>query len=251
MRTSRVQELLPVLGLVAALPLTPGPGALAQTLDYAAFDAGGRRSASANYALVGTVSPPAISLSQSADYALRPGFLGQLNDPPRAGTDLLVRPHGLSAKFRSAKLLANDVDPEGGPLEILAVGPTTEFGAKSGLAGDWVYYEPAAPPSSQDQFFYLVADAEGDCALGLASIKESPEGGPSRRNLLGITPLANGQLRLDFIGIPNLRYRLEWQDSLAGDSWHFLAHVQAGPQGLFSWLETPTARARFYRALAE
>ncbi|MCC6233962.1 MAG: hypothetical protein IT580_15060, partial [Verrucomicrobiales bacterium] len=195
--------------------------------------------------------PLTTALSKSQDYTLRPGFVGQLNDPPQPGTDLLVRPHGLSRKFRVAQILANDTDPEAGPLVIVAAGPETERGGKSGLAGDWLFYDPPTSRSSVDQFYYLVADAEGDRALGLASIQEAPEDTRSRRNFLGITPLATGQLRLDFIGIPNLTYRLEWKGSLAEDTWQFLARVQAGPQGLFSWLETPTTEARFYRALAE
>lgn len=249
MKSALLHQVCSLLGIVAAV--AHGPGALAQTLDYATFDAGGQRSTSANYSLIGSVAPPAVAVSRSQDYTLRPGFLGQLNDPPQAGTDLLVRPHGLSRKYRATQLLANDTDPEGGALEIVAAGPSTALGGKAGLAGEWVYYEPPTFRSSADQFDYLVADAEGDRALGLASLRETPEDGQSRRNFLGITPLANGQLRLDFIGIPNLTYRLEWKASLGEDTWQFLARVQAGPQGLISWLDIPTAGTRFYRALAE
>ncbi len=219
--------------------------------DYATHDGGGALAISPRYSHAGSLGGLGGTPSASSHASLRPGFLGQLNDPPNPGADLLHRPAQLSTKTTLATLTANDTDPEGGPLMITAIDARSAAGGSISVEGDWILFEPDASQSPSDAFHYVVSDAEGDLALVRVEVSTQPPNLLQTRNLLAITPLAGGVLRLDFIGIPARRYRIEWTATLNPPVWESLGSIEAGPEGLFSLTDHPEGDARFYRAVAE
>ena len=85
----------------------------------------------------------------------------------------------------------------------------------------------------------------------MINVSTRPPNLQATRNLLAITPLPGGEVRIDFIGIPLRRYRLEWTDNVLTPDWHELGRIDAGPQGLFAFTDRPAGAARFYRAVAD
>jgi hypothetical protein len=227
--------------------------ALAATyrLDYATLDGGGGLTTSARYSHSGSLGSFGGPPSTASHTTLRPGFLGQLNDPPIPGTDLLRRPARLSTKVTLDSLIANDTDPEGGPLTLTSIDSLGEAGGSVASDAGWLLFEPDASDSPADAFHYLVADAEGDLAVVRVEVTTPPPSLLQTRNLLAISALPGGALRIDFIGIPARRYRIEWTASLNPPSWQFLGSIDADPSGLFSFIDPPEHALRFYRAVAE
>lgn len=218
--------------------------------DYAALDGGGQSASSVNYSQVISTVGLGGGDTVAAGTHLRPGFLGQLNDPPVPGTDTLSRPAGLGVKTRVPSLLANDIDPEGGPLTLVFVGPA-DAGGLVALDAAWVMYNPPAGQPAHDTLRCTVADAEGDLAIGLVSVAVAAPGNAPSRNLLAIVPLPTGEVRLDFIGLPGRWYRVEWTSDLGARDWQLLGQVQAGANGLFAITDAASDGARFYRTMGE
>lgn len=250
--TGRSRPIAPILPLaLASLVATHSAIAAGYRLDYATFDAGGGLVTSPGVSHAGGLGGLGGTPSTATHATLRPGFLGQLNDPPIPGTDLLHRPARLSTKTPLASLIANDSDPEGGPLTLQAIDALSEAGGSVTSDPDWLLFEPDAADAPSDAFHYLVADAEGDLARVRVEVSTQPPSPLQTRNLLAISTLPNGALRIAFIGIPSRRYRIEWAASLNPPSWQSLGSIDADPRGLFAFIDQPEDGARFYRAVAE
>ncbi|MCC7374376.1 MAG: hypothetical protein IT581_06955 [Verrucomicrobiales bacterium] len=236
-----------LVGVVALAALD----ASSATLDYSAIDGGGGRSGSAQYNQVGSIVGFGSVVMIGSDSTIRSGFLGQLNDPPRARTDTLFRPYRLGGKARVSQVLANDDDPEGGPLRLVSVRHPGAADAAAAVDQGWVLYDPPRVPALVDQIQYLIEDLEGDRAVGWISVKEQPRDTGSTRNILGIVALASGEVRVDFIGIPGRTYRVEWAANLEVPDWVLLGRSEANAQGLFAMVDAVSGSARFYRAVVD
>ena len=89
-----------------------------------------------------------------------------VNDPPVAGNDIWAVSIASTIAVATSALLANDADPEGGPLTVTGVGNASN--GTVGLAGTTVTYTAgAAGPAS---FQYTVADSGGASGTGIVSI---------------------------------------------------------------------------------
>ena len=89
-----------------------------------------------------------------------------VNDPPVAGNDIWAVSIASTIAVVTSALLANDADPEGGPLAVTGVGNASN-GTVS-LAGTTVTYTAGAAGAAS--FQYTVADAGGASGTGLVSI---------------------------------------------------------------------------------
>ena len=89
-------------------------------------------------------------------------------------------------------VLANDVDPEGGPLTIVGIESPPAFGTIDLTADNKIGYTPTAPLQQADQFTYRVADSNG--ASAVAQVTVSPYSQP-----VTLTP---GKARIDIGGVP-------------------------------------------------
>jgi glucose/arabinose dehydrogenase len=95
---------------------------------------------------------------------------GQLNNAPVAVGDLLT----LEQDSGTASLnpLANDIDPDGDPLTVVAV--TQGNNGSVATDGTLVFYTPSAGFSGTDSFGYTVSDGRGGTAFGRVSVNVTP-----------------------------------------------------------------------------
>jgi hypothetical protein len=91
------------------------------------------------------------------------------NDPPIAVADGATTPEETTVTI---PVLANDSDPDGDPVSLLAVGPAS-FGA-SAVAGSTVSYLPDLNYVGPDLFTYTISDGAGGLATGVISITVAP-----------------------------------------------------------------------------
>jgi len=179
------------------------------------------------------------------------GFAGSLNDPPRPGTDALVRAAGQPAKVRVTALLANDQDPEADGLVFQAFDGSSVEGGQVTLDNGWLLYDPPVGWMGADAFAYTVEDAAGNRAFGtVAVVVAASEPGPSQ-NLIALTLLPNGHRRVTFAGIAGRLYAIEWADALPAVQWEALTTVVADARGLVVGLDTtePPPAQRYYRTV--
>jgi len=168
------------------------------------------------------------------------------NLPPIAQPDLLHRPPLPTAKFSLVEFLANDSDPNGDTIRLVAVGNRSASGANVRLSGPWVFYDTPALPA-EDQISYTIEDAFGGRSVTSATVLFSELPTTSRLAIIAVIPEAAGTARIRFIAVPGVVCRIEVSSDLR--SWTFLAEGTAGPLGIGEVID-PNATAtpvRFYR----
>ena len=89
-----------------------------------------------------------------------------VNDPPVAGNDIWAVSIASTIAVATSALLANDADPEGGPLAVTGVGNASN--GTVGLAGTTVTYTAGAAGAAS--FQYTVADSGGASGTGIVSV---------------------------------------------------------------------------------
>jgi uncharacterized repeat protein (TIGR01451 family) len=80
-----------------------------------------------------------------------------VNDPPIANRDAVSMAPGQS---KLIPVLENDLDPEGDPLTLVAVGPTSLPGSRAELAGEQIRYSAGVSVTGRDTFTYTISDGE-------------------------------------------------------------------------------------------
>ena len=88
------------------------------------------------------------------------------NRPPIAKNDAASTPYGTAV---SINVLANDTDPDGGPLTITAIGPPPTNGSAQIVNGA-ISYTPASSFSGVDRFGYTIADDKGATASAVVTV---------------------------------------------------------------------------------
>ena len=87
------------------------------------------------------------------------------SEPPLAVDDVLAIDEDTTG---SLDLLANDRDPDGGPLTLRSVGTASRGTATA--VGNAVLYRPNPDINGSDSFSYTVADGGGDIAIGRVNV---------------------------------------------------------------------------------
>jgi hypothetical protein len=95
--------------------------------------------------------------SGASDEGLVTLEVAEVNDPPRAGDDAVTVPAGETV--RTASVLANDTDPEGGALTVVAF--TQPAAGEAVYNGDGTFTITAPPSAGATSFTYTVADGDG------------------------------------------------------------------------------------------
>src|SRR5262245_9494050 len=94
--------------------------------------------------------------------------LAAQNDAPIAAADTFVGPHG---KPIAGNVMANDSDPDGDLLQVVAATITTANGGIVTLLSDGNFtYAPAANFAGTDSFDYTLLDSAGASTVGTASL---------------------------------------------------------------------------------
>ncbi len=175
----------------------------------------------------------------------------QTNAPPVVVSDFIVRFHDQSVKVSEKELLANDFDPEGGPLTFLDVSTSLPSGAHVKRDNGWIIYEPPPGYNLPDSFNYLISDSSGATALGTVIVELWVDDHQPTANFICVNSV-NGNVLVRFAGIPGRRYEIQTTSSLI-EPIIWISHP-AGPQvaqpnGIFQIIDPAPPSPRFYRAL--
>ncbi len=96
-----------------------------------------------------------------------------VNRPPIAGNDALITYQFVPTSVTTSTLLANDSDPDGDPLTIVAVSNGVN-GGSVGLSEGVLTYVPPGNFTGTDTFTYTVSDGRGGEAVGTVTVTVSP-----------------------------------------------------------------------------
>jgi hypothetical protein len=179
-------------------------------------------------------SPGGIAWAQTALLTV------DANDPPAASPATYTRLTGTPLRIPIPALLAASTsDPDGHPLTVSAVGPSTQ-GANVRISGSSILYTPAN--QLDDSFPYTVRDPGGLTATSTITVQVlSPAG------KIGTFSLNNsGQPVMQFAGIPSFRYAIERSPDLV--SWQTVHTITAPAAGTFSYTDpSPPSGSMYYR----
>jgi hypothetical protein len=158
---------------------------------------------------------------------------------PVAAADQASVAHGQTTTIAAAKLLANDTGELGETLSITAVS------ANASLAGGIVTY--TAPTSgTTDTITYTLSDGRGGSTTGTINVTLASSG--SSFNQLTPNVLGNGDIQLNYLGIPGTNYAVEITHDLTPPvTWTPLKTNAAGPNGALTFTNTPSGGNDFYR----
>jgi hypothetical protein len=186
------------------------------------------------YTVTATSSDANYSGSKSENY-----FIAGLV----AGNDSVTKPTDNSRiKIPVATLLANDGRILGnGTVQTATLsitGVTQGTGTAASISGAFVLFTPANG-NSGDSFTYTLTDSSGNLtATGTVTV--SPEAAPPSFDLQIVgqgTASYNGtqtSITMDFIGVPNQSYTVEYKGDLAEASWTSAGAQSTGSTGSFS-----------------
>jgi hypothetical protein len=176
-----------------------------------------------------------------------------VNSPPTPVDDWIeigTVTAGTEIKLSIAKLLHNDTDPDSDPLTLKDFDPLSANQQSVRRDGDALYYRVPAAPVEPDSFNYTVADSAG--AMGTATVHIVPVKIDPTSNIISLTQLPSGTVRLLFVGVPGRSYIVQATDSLNKPDWTNLGTVMAEANGFvtFEDTEAPSHLTRYYRCVS-
>jgi hypothetical protein len=196
-----------------------------------------------SYAVIGTVVDP--NYAGSATNTL---VINSVTNLVAAAMNLSV-PAGQTAALPLAKLLLRSTDPFGETLRVVSADSASAHGGAVALGASEIDYTPANGFTGTDTFNYVIADTGGNMASGIvtATVVPNTSSGGSY-NQLALTPIAGGNLQLNFLGIPGTKYALEVTTNLTPPiTWTPVVTNPAAANGLLVFTNTPTGGQSFYR----
>lgn len=169
---------------------------------------------------------------------------------PSAGPDFGETTADVPTSFRVSKLTANDSDPDGAPLSITAVSPTSARGGNVMLAAGVVTFTPRAGFSGTDTFTYTLS-AGGREATGLVTVQVRETSGiPSNAIFLRPATSPATGMEMRFSGLPGRQYSVQFTQALS-DPWSELARITGlSGSGFVDFVHTNAPDGSgFYRCL--
>ena len=184
---------------------------------------------------VKVTGPSGTYISKVKDLKVHSGF-------PQANSDIVS-----STKVRRSDILVNDNNTIGATFSI---SPNSENGGTVSLEGDWIVLQPKPGIFGNDRWTYSLTSPCGYTSSATVDfIYVEDQGSGLSLNQLSPTSEAGG-IRLNFIGIPGFRYRIEFKNSLGDPEWSVLVGViGAGSNGLFSYVDSSGITPRYYRTV--
>ena len=201
----------------------------------------------------GTSGQPGAGTLSGGAWTLQGGFWnGAIGKPPPvANAAMFARVANSPLTIPIASLLTNAVDPDGDPLSLVAVSPTSTNGGAITTNSSSVFYSPANPdPNLADQFDYTVSDPFGGQASGpvLSSVLGGLTNAPP--TIMGILSLGDGSAQLNLLGSPNQWYYVQAASNLTPPvAWVTIATNQADASGFLQYTDSGATNftTRFYR----
>ena len=177
--------------------------------------------------------------------ATREILVEPVNHDPVAGDDFIGAARDVPLVFAVARLLANDSDPDGDPLELAFPDGTTNNGGSIGLAAGVVTYTPPPGFTGTDHFAYTLSDPFGGVDTGMVTAYVRAADDPS------VTVLEMGHtgdgFALALVGLPDTTYQGFTSQDLA--SWLPFATQASDEIGALHFLDAEAGDfpVRFYR----
>jgi len=166
-----------------------------------------------------------------------------VNDQPIAGPDFLQTTVNTPVSVPMATLLANDIDPDGDPINLVAYSTLSQKGGSAFYKNGIMTYAPPKDFFGTDIFSYTVGDPDGYGGEGYVTVTiPNPE-----LLRLHIAPTPTGY-HLWLLGVPGHGYSFQFAPDLAGP-WTALKQVDAPVSGMVETDDTadPLVTVRFYR----
>lgn len=185
----------------------------------------------------GTTSEPAV----------REIRVTPLNEDPVAGPDIVGAAMNVPVEIPVARLLRNDFDPDGDPIELTLPAAASARGGEVAMGGGTVTYTPPTDFTGTDSFQYTLSDPYGGEAIGhvTAMVRAPDDGGLTLISLSFAAPVGEAQPTL--IGLPHRDYAAFWSNDLA--DWDPAGTFTADGTGELSFTHNPgpSGESRFYR----
>jgi len=178
------------------------------------------------------------------------------NQSPVAADDEYRLPEPALLRISTAVLLANDTDPDGDRLSVVALGQAsatttpTQMGGRASLQAGAIYYSPPAAPFATDQFTYTVSDGLGRQDTALLTIVIDPAA-PAPRSIINAPQiLPDGSVLLSGSGPVGAVVSIYFTPDVQASYWTRDSIVTVPTSGL--WTATRPGqvggRPAFYRA---
>ncbi|MGO9204210.1 MAG: MBG domain-containing protein [Limisphaerales bacterium] len=261
----------------SANPALPGASVTFTASVFADDPGSGFPSGAVQFEVDGQAAGPPVALAQgsavlttssippglhaiSFDYGGDAVFLGGtgalasaqlINTPPIAGPVLLYRPPTSGTKAPLSAFLANDSDPDGNPISLDSVSPTTAEGGTASLIGGWVYYTPPTNFAGPDSFNYTIQDSFAATTVGAVTVEPLLSYGPAQS--AAFVDVSNGTYSITFDGIPWNIYTIQYSEDPTSGAWQDLGTATANSWGTIQYYDTPPpgASPRYYQAVAQ
>jgi RHS repeat-associated protein len=175
--------------------------------------------------------------------------LSEGNRPPAARDDSVERERDAGVGVAIAKLLANDADPDGDALSLVAFDSLTPGGASVVEQAGYLLYTPPEGFNEPDSFTYTISDGNGGTASATVHVTVVGEP-PANLHVIVIVPAAEGGFTITFAGIPRRSYAIEATSDIVQGPWEQVATRVAGADGAFEFTDVATHVMRFYRIVA-
>jgi hypothetical protein len=236
------------------------PALLADTLQLESgiISSGGGAASSYRYSVSGTIGIPIADSEESRPidgYVTRAGFWSQvvrwINVQPTAFPDTVERRAGQGIQVLASQLIANDVDPDWDPIQLVSVDPLSARGGSITREGQTITYSAPAvgDPLAEDTFTYRISDGVGPAVVGTVLVRVA--GSPViSASPLQITILAGAPARVEIRSqaIAGRSYVMESSATVSGP-WSNTGTLIGNASGLLTFIEPLGTQPRFYRLL--
>jgi autotransporter-associated beta strand protein len=155
---------------------------------------------------------------------------------------------GVPATLLTGKLVRVAGNPANYTLGVSAANSTSTNGSVVSLSGDGstITYTPTA--AGADAFTYTLSDGHGGSATGTVIVTVTANNSEGYNRIAIDTTSLPGQVILQYAGIPNYHYALDWAHDLTSPvTWMPLLTNQASPAGSIIFTNTPSGGSDFYR----
>jgi hypothetical protein len=169
-----------------------------------------------------------------------------VNGVPVTVPDTVNRLGGSPFTIRIADVLANDFDPDGGPLTIIGLSENSANGALVDRDTTFIYYTPSETNAAVgDQFTYTISDGRGGVASATVTIRFARL--LSLEGFLG----SQGFTVRSTAGVAGVTYLLQASTNLATPiSWETIATNVPATSGTIEFVDPMTnIRTRYYRTV--
>ncbi len=168
-----------------------------------------------------------------------------VNHLPEPVSPVIARLAGQGVKCRTTDFLGTD--PDGDPLSLLEVAPTSAHGGAVRTVDDWVVYLPPPTDDLEDSFSFHISDGRGGSAMGIARVIVTPDTAIALSLRAEVQGDGSVWLRCD--GVAGKTYAVQFTEALTSPDWQTLALLSADSAGAFEHVDRPPPGApqRFYR----